>query len=176
MIIETCMMNVMIILGIDPGLATVGIGLIDASQRSIFKVIDYCTIETKKELSSADRLREIAEDLSSIIQDHHPSIAVIEKLYFETNRKTAMNVAEARGVLLSTCSEARLTILEPTPLELKVAVTGDGRADKKQMAMMVSRTLKIDLKGVPDDAVDALGLSIFGAFTYPSLKGKNLTV
>lgn len=155
----------MIILGIDPGLATVGIGVIDAS-RGAMRVIDYCTIETSKTSSTAERLKEIAEDLSAIIQKHHPLIAVIEKLYFETNQKTAMSVAEARGAILLTCTQGGLSIIEPTPLELKVAVTGDGRADKKQMAMMVARTLKIDLKGVPDDAVDALGLSLFGALTH----------
>ena len=74
-----------------------------------------------------------------------------------------MSVAEARGAILLTCTQAGLSIIEPTPLQLKVAVTGDGRADKKQMEDMVARTLKIDLKGVSDDAVDALGLAIYGA-------------
>jgi len=179
----------MIILGIDPGLATVGIGIIDASIRPAaagllpptlllrragsmtpYKVIDYCTIETSKANTNADRLREIAEDLSTIIQKHRPSVAVIEKLYFETNQKTAMSVAEARGAILLTCTQAGLSIIEPTPLELKVAVTGDGRADKKQMEDMVSRTLKLDLTGVSDDAVDALGLCIFGAASLSRLQ------
>lgn len=177
----------MIILGIDPGLATVGIGIIDASIRAAvsprvapsrseeriegraallsmtpYRAIDYCTIETSKASTTAERLKEIAEDLSAIIQKHRPLVAVIEKLYFETNQKTAMSVAEARGAILLTCAQAGLTIIEPTPLQLKVAVTGDGRADKKQMQDMVGRTLKIDLTGVSDDAADALGLCIFG--------------
>src|SRR3989344_2290530 len=175
----------MIILGIDPGLAIVGIGIIDASIRPAaagllsmtpYKVIDYCTIETSKTNTNADRLREIAEDLSSIIQKHRPSVAVIEKLYFETNQKTAMSVAEARGAILLTCTQAGLSIIQPTPLELKVAVTGDGRADKKQMQDMVERTFKIDLRGVSDDAVDALGLAMYGAaFASSSFEGKSLT-
>ena len=155
----------MLILGIDPGLATVGIGIIESDAKEALRVIDYCTIETAKGNANADRLHEIANDLSSIIRKHHPSIAVIEKLYFETNQKTAMAVAEARGAILLTCTQAGLLIIEPTPLELKATVTGDGRADKKQMADMVSRTLKIDLTGVSDDAVDALALSLYGACT-----------
>ncbi|HLC75972.1 MAG TPA: crossover junction endodeoxyribonuclease RuvC [Candidatus Peribacterales bacterium] len=155
----------MIILGIDPGLATVGIGIIEYDAKRTFRVIDYCTIETLKASLTAERLRVIAVDLLNIIREHHPTIAVIEKLYFETNQKTAMVVSEARGVILLTCAKEELTIVEPSPLELKLAVTGDGRADKKQMEMMLSRTLNIDLSGVPDDAVDALGLALFGAVT-----------
>lgn len=158
----------MIIFGIDPGLATVGIGIIEVS-RGAMRVIDFCTIETSKTSSAAERLKEIADDLTGIIKNHHPDLVVIEKLYFETNQKTAMSVAEARGAILLTCAQAGLTIIEPTPLELKVAVTGDGRADKKQMQDMVGRTLKIDLTGVSDDAIDALGLCIFGATSLSRL-------
>lgn len=158
----------MVVLGIDPGLATVGIGLIATSPK--LHVLDYCTIETSKVLSTPERLQEIASDLKKIIRKHSPDLAVIEKLYFETNRKTAMQVSEARGVILLTVQQAGITILEPTPMELKCAVTGDGGADKLQMKAMLERTLGMDLTGVRDDAVDALGLALYG-ITAKSLTG-----
>jgi len=147
----------MIVLGIDPGLATVGIGIIEKQQ-----ILDFCTIETSSALSTPDRLKEIADDLKSIIKKHKPDLAVIEKLYFEKNQKTAMAVAEARGVIILTVQESGIPILEPTPLELKSAITGDGKADKRQMQDMLQITFKTDLSGVPDDAVDALGLALYG--------------
>ena len=150
----------MIILGIDPGLATVGIGILEKDERGNVSVLDSCTIETEKGLSISDRLSEISEDLSSIIKKHTPDFAVIEKLYFETNRKTAMDVSQARGVILLTVEAAGIPTLEPTPLELKVAVTGDGRADKQQMKDMIKLTLGEDCRS--DDAADALGLALFG--------------
>jgi len=156
----------MLILGIDPGLATVGIGIIESDAKEALRVIDYCTIETAKGNANADRLHEIANDLSSIIRKHHPSIAVIEKLYFETNQKTAMAVAEARGVILLTCANEGLSIIEPTPLELKVAVTGDGKADKRQMQNMINRMLGLD--SLSDDVADALGLAIYGSLMHSS--------
>jgi crossover junction endodeoxyribonuclease RuvC len=183
-----------IILGIDPGLATVGIGVLQVrhaeearprpsrrpraaqaprddvagepalsgveGSRSM-RVIDWCTIETSKGLTLPQRLLEISDDLAQIVRKYMPDLAVIEKLYFETNRKTAMDVAQARGVILLTIEEAGIPILEPTPLELKSAVTGDGRADKKQMQTMLERIL--DEKCPSDDAADALGLAVFGA-------------
>ena len=167
----------MIILGIDPGLATVGIGIIscgNASSTPVLsrdevlsmtqqrQIIDFCTIETPAALPTPERLKEIADDLRSIIKKHKPELAVVEKLYFEKNQKTAMAVAEARGVIILTVQEAGIPILEPTPLELKSAITGDGRADKEQMKDMLQITLKTDLSGVADDAVDALGLALYG--------------
>lgn len=151
----------MIILGIDPGLATVGIGVLEVTSEHP-RVLDFCTIETKAGLPVPDRLREIAEDLSGVIKKYHPELAVIERLFFETNRKTAMDVAQARGVILFSLATKGISILEPTPLALKVAVTGDGRADKRQIRDMLQLRLKIDLEGVSDDAVDALGLALYG--------------
>ncbi len=156
----------MVILGIDPGLATVGIGLIktsaNSSQLTAHSLLVHCTIETPSALATPARLHEISSDLTDIIKTHTPDLAVVEKLYFEKNQKTAMDVAEARGVILLTLQKASIPVIEPTPLELKSSIAGDGRADKRQMKDMVERTLKIDLSGVRDDAVDALGLALYG--------------
>jgi len=178
----------MVILGIDPGLATVGIGIIETECASSTRrrvmlsgvsvanedeaqrrrsaqhdthVLDWCTIQTEKGLTLSQRLLEISDDLAEIIRKHKPELAVVEKLYFEANRKTAIDVAQARGVILATVEEAGIPLIEPTPLQLKSAVTGDGRADKKQMQNMIERIL--GEKCPSDDAADALGLAVYGA-------------
>ena len=161
------MIAIMRVIGIDPGLATVGIGVVEG-----LRLVDFCTIETSPALSAPERLAEIACDLSSILKKHRPALAVVEKLYFERNQKTAMNVAEARGVILVTLNQSKLDsgqalpILEPTPLELKLAVTGDGKADKRQIQDMLARILKLEagfFRGVSDDATDAVALAVYGA-------------
>lgn len=161
----------MIILGIDPGLATVGIGVVETGvngQRSTIncQLVDFCTIETSPSLSAPERLHELAGDLGSILKKHRPDLAVVEKLYFETNRKTAMQVAEARGVILLTLQEHNVPVFEPTPLELKLAVTGDGQADKEQLRKMLTQILCVSdaaFAGGKDDATDAVALAVYGA-------------
>ena len=122
------------IIGIDPGLATIGIGLIESRSSQTVSPIEWLTIETKAGLPMADRLKEIADDLSAYLQENQPELAVIEKLYFSVNEKTALDVAQARGVILATVAAQGIPIIEPTPPELKSCITGDGRADKKQIA------------------------------------------
>ena len=151
------------ILGIDPGLATVGVGIVVRLPDTSLQVVDFCTIETAKGLSLSQRLLEIGDDLADVLREHKPDLAVIEKIYFAANQKTAIDVAQARGVILVTVEETGIPIVEPTPLQLKTAITGDGQADKKQMQTMLARMLRLELEGVPDDAVDALGLAVFGA-------------
>ena len=146
------------VLGIDPGLATVGIGIVESDP---IKIIDYCTIETDKGLTLPQRLLEIADDLAEIVREHKPDLAVVEKLFFQTNRKTAIDVAEARGVILVTLEEAGVSILEPTPLQIKSAITGDGRADKKQIQDMLKRMFNEDCAS--DDAADALAMAVYGS-------------
>ncbi len=157
------------ILGIDPGLATIGIGVIErGSSKEDLRLLDFCVIETAKGLPRASRLQELAEDLRGILREHTPDIAVVEKLYFQTNVTTAMDVAEARGAILLTLAEAGVEILEPTPLQLKLAVTGDGKADKKQMRDMLHHILKVpegSFAGISDDASDAVALAVYGALT-----------
>ena len=156
------------VLGIDPGFATVGIGVIESEPLT---VIDWCTIETEKGLRLSERLATISDDLSQILKEYRPEIAVIEKIYFETNRKTAIDVAQARGVILLTVEQAGIPILEPTPLELKSAITGDGRADKRQMQDMLERIL--GEKCSSDDAADALGLAVYGTLSTVLTLGVN---
>jgi len=155
----------MIILGIDPGLATVGIGIIEARDQQNIRAVDWCTIRTKPGVPAAQRLCEIAGNLRTIIAEHKPDLAVVEKIFFATNEKTAIDVAQARGVILQTVSAASIPVLEPTPLQLKSAITGDGKADKKQLQDMLARILHLDEAPQPDDAADALGLAVYGALT-----------
>lgn len=153
-----------IILGIDPGLATVGIGVIDAENAQEILNWEACIIQTEPGVKLEERLNIIAQDLNSILKDHQPDLAVVEKIFFATNAKTAIDVAQARGVILQTLAAASIPILEPTPLQLKSAITGDGKADKQQLQEMLARILNIDKAPQPDDASDALGLAIYGTF------------
>jgi crossover junction endodeoxyribonuclease RuvC len=152
------------IIGIDPGLATVGIGLIEAISAHNIQVLDYLTIETESKTPFPERLEEIGLDLEDILKEYEPELAVIEKLYFSVNKKTALDVAQARGVIVATVAAHGATIVEPTPPELKSCITGDGSADKKQMQQMVKMIFHLDEIPKPDDAADALALAAFGAF------------
>lgn len=151
------------ILGIDPGLATIGIGIIEATSPSDLACIEWLTITTPAGLPLPERLLEIAKDLGELLKDIQPDLAVIEKLFFATNEKTAIDVAQARGVIVCTVAEAGIRIVEPTPLQMKLAVTGDGQADKLQVQTMLLHLLKLKEIPKPDDAADALGLAIYGA-------------
>lgn len=152
------------ILGIDPGLATIGLGLIEASNNQKVQALEWLTIETAPTLNFADRLAEIAHDLAAYLAENQPDLVVIEKLYFSVNEKTALDVAHARGVIVATVAQKRIPILEPTPPQLKSCITGDGNADKKQMQRMVVTLFHLDEIPTPDDAADALALAAYGAF------------
>ena len=151
------------ILGIDPGLATIGLGLIEANSPQELTVIDWLTITTPANTPLPDRLKEIHDDLSTYIAEHQPDRAVVETLFFETNVKTAIDVAQARGVILQTIAEHALELIEVSPMQLKAAITGDGNADKQQVQDMLVYTLKLDEVPQPDDAADALALAIYGS-------------
>ena len=157
------------ILGIDPGLATTGLGLIEADERRQLTVLEWLTISTAAGLPLSDRLEEIRKDLLTYLQEHRPDLAVVERLFFSTNVKTAFDVAQVRGVILLTLAEQGIACLEPNPLTLKSCITGDGRADKRQMQDMLC--LILDLKEIPkpDDAADALALAVFGAMQQQGL-------
>jgi len=152
----------MIILGIDPGTAIVGYGLI-SSEKSNLKMLDYGCIETSKKMSQAERLLIIGEDLKKIIKKYKPQAAAIEELFFFKNLKTAIKVSEARGVILLTVKAAGLIINEFTPLEVKIATVGYGRADKQQVQKMVKIILGLKEIPAPDDAADALAIAICAA-------------
>lgn len=154
------------ILGIDPGLATIGIGLLEAHDRTTLVPIEWLTIETAAGLALPTRLHEIQSDLLNYIQQHKPELVVIEKLYFTTNVKTAIDVAQARGAIVATIAAHGIPIIEPTPLQLKQAITGDGTADKLQVQDMVKRMLALTVIPTPDDAADGLALAIYGALQH----------
>jgi len=156
------------ILGIDPGLATIGIGLIEAKSAVDIEVIEWLTIETAPGLSLPERLVEIRHDLQSYIAETKPELAVIEKLYFATNVTTAIDVSQARGVIAMTVAEQQIPILEITPLQLKSGITGDGKADKLQVQTMLLHILKLTEIPKPDDAADALALAVYGALMQRS--------
>lgn len=157
------------ILGIDPGLATIGVGLVERDARRSVRALDWLAITTPAGLALAERLKELSTDLATYLAQAKPDLAVVERLFFATNKQTAIDVAQARGVILATLALQGIPILEPTPLQMKLCITGDGRADKRQVQDMVVRTLALDERPTPDDAADALALALYGAFVHQEL-------
>ena len=149
----------MIILGIDPGIAIVGYGSVEYIGNR-FKVIDYGSIQTKAGLPLVDRLKTIYSELRLLIYTYSPNCMAIEELFFNTNTKTAMVVAQARGVLMLGAANEGLAVAEYTPLQVKQAVTGYGRADKQQVQQMTKALLGLDKVPKPDDTADALAIAI----------------
>ncbi len=158
------------ILGVDPGLSTAGLGLIETDEKGSIRAIDWLTITTSSSLALPERLLELALDLEQFLGEAKADIAVVEELFFSTNKKTAMDVSQARGVLLVTLKKAGISVMSATPLQLKTAITGDGQADKKQMQEMVKRILNLTELPEPADAADALGLALFGAYSIRGLQ------
>ncbi len=147
------------IIGIDPGTATTGYSILD-HENGKFHLKDYGCIKTQAGLPQNIRLQQIATDLSTLIEKWHPQTASIEKLFFQKNVKTAMSVSEARGVILHTLTNFGLQINEFTPLEIKSAVCGYGKADKKMVQQMVKIILSLKTTPKPDDAADAIAAAI----------------
>lgn len=154
---------VVIILGIDPGTAMCGFGVVELRQGTV-RMIDAGCVRTPSEATDADRLRLLHDALRLLIAEHRPQRVAVERLYFQRNVQTAMAVGQARGVALLAAADAGLAIDEPTPNEVKQAICGNGAADKAQVAAMVQRLLGISLAGVPDDATDALAIAIGCAY------------
>ena len=146
----------MIILGLDPGTATTGFGVITKK----LECLDYGTIQTSPDLTQEKRLEIIFKQVSLLIKKYSPDLVAIEKLFFFKNLKTALPVSEARGVLLLLASQKNIPVEQITPLQVKMGVCGYGRASKKQVQEMVKRILKLDKIPKPDDAADALGIAI----------------
>lgn len=149
----------MIVLGIDPGTAITGYGL-TSEENGQSVAIAYGAITTPSGLSLPDRLLILHRDLAAVIDQYHPDQAAVEQLFFNKNVRTALAVGHARGVILLTLAQADVPIYEYTPLQVKQAITGSGRADKKQMQQMV--TLLLELKQIPkpDDVADALAIAL----------------
>ncbi|MFN3301769.1 MAG: crossover junction endodeoxyribonuclease RuvC [Patescibacteria group bacterium] len=151
----------MIVLGLDPGLASTGFGLIEFKKK-ILKVINYGCILTQQRESPTQRLKKIYQGIKKIIKKYQPDLIVLEELFFAKNTKTAIKVGQARGVAILACSEAKCPIKEITPLQVKTSLTGYGRATKKQIQRIVKLRLKLKEIPKPDDAADALALAISG--------------
>ncbi|NMC52814.1 MAG: crossover junction endodeoxyribonuclease RuvC [Chloroflexi bacterium] len=148
------------VLGIDPGTATTGFGLVDETERGELVVADYGVIETQAGTPMELRLLELYHKMQELLFLHRPERGAVEKLFFQRNVTTAISVGQARGVILLALAEANIPVAEYAPLEIKMAITGYGVADKKQMQQMVQSLLRMPKLPKPDDAADALAVAI----------------
>ncbi len=147
------------ILGIDPGYAILGWGIVDMKGNH-FEVVSYGAVTTEAGEPMPDRLKVLYHSLMELIAEYEPEVAAIEELFFNTNSKTAIMVGQARGVAVLACANCGLEIEEYTPLQIKQALTGYGRADKNQVQMMVKTILHLKEAPKPDDTADALAAAI----------------
>lgn len=150
----------MLALGIDPGTATTGYGLVAETADGGLRVIEFGAILTPASLPMPERLLELHKRLKELLLLHRPESCAVEKLFFQRNVTTAISVGQARGVILLAAAEAGVEVAEYTPLEVKQAISGYGRADKRQMQEMVRTLLSLPDIPRPDDAADALALAI----------------
>lgn len=154
-----CVSCFMKILGIDPGTATVGWAVLEEKNGKINPVA-HGHISTSPRNSVACRLKEISDDLEKIIQKYKPREAAVEELFFFKNQKTIIRIGEARGAILLTLENLKVKIISYTPLQVKQAVTGYGRAEKKQIQLMVKEILNLKSIPKPDDVADAIAIGI----------------
>ncbi len=157
----------MIILGIDPGLAIVGWGVVDYSG-SRFTTLGYGSIETPAGMATEQRLSLIFDSIGRLIEKYRPEQMAIEELFFNTNQTTGIRVAEARGVIIMCAHRMGVKIFEYTPLQVKQAVVGYGRAEKKQVITMVTMFLGLPKPPKPDDTADALAIAVCHAHSGTS--------
>lgn len=156
----------MIILGIDPGTARMGFGVISkissskSKNRNKIKCLDYGVIKTSPDLEDAERLKILYNQLNRLIRKYNPDFLAVESLYFFKNAKTAILVAQAKGVILLAAAKKKIPVSEFTPLEVKMTITNYGRAEKKQVQKMIKILLNLRELPSPDDAADALGIAI----------------
>lgn len=163
----------MLALGIDPGTAICGYGVVEM-QGSRMRPIFYGSVFTDKDMAPEMRLKKIHDDIYDIIEHFKPDLMSVEKLFFNRNVTTAIPVGQARGVVLLAAAEHNLPILEFTPMQIKLAVTGYGKADKNQVIFMVQRLLNIKEKIKPDDTADALGVAICGLQSAQAINWKRI--
>lgn len=148
------------VLGIDPGFGRCGVAIINKPSGGKETLIYSDCIETSREDAFEERLAVVADVCSHLINEHNPNCVVLEKLFFTTNQKTAMRVAEVRGAILNTAIVANVPVYEYTPMQVKSAVAGDGRADKRQISRMLHMLIRIDKKIRYDDEYDAIAIGI----------------
>lgn len=155
----------MIILGIDPGLATMGFGIIEKDASGNCRAVDYGVVLTPKEESLPVRLAILEQGVLQVLEKYKPDEVAFEELFFSKNITTGIAVAEARGVAMLTCVKHCGKLFEYTPMQIKQALTGYGKADKKQVQQVVASLLRLNSVPRPDDAADALGVALCHAFT-----------
>ena len=156
-------MHPVITIGIDPGTAICGFGVVSLDGGAL-RLIDAGCIRTSSDETDAARLHQLHGAIRQLLGEHRPERVGIERLFFQRNVQTAMAVGQARGVALLAAAEAGLPVDEPTPNEVKQTICGNGSADKQQVAAMVDRLLGVSLANVPDDATDALAIAIGCAY------------
>jgi len=155
----------MIILGLDPGTARIGWGVIKGNG-TVWTATAYGLIETNKDTTAGIRLHEIYTAINTLFQTYLPHAVSIEDLFFATNAKTAIEVGQARGVLLLACAAHHMEAASYSPLAVKRCITGDGKADKSQVQYMVTKQLRLKAVPKPDDVADALAIALTHAFSY----------
>lgn len=176
----------MIIIGIDPGTAKIGFGVINKITRSSdrvprrmtrqnpktqkLQVVDYGCITTSPTQTVGERLKKINNELNKLIKKHRPKALAVENVYFFKNLKTVMGVSQAKGVILLTAAKKKIPVYEFTPLEVKMTVSGYGRASKKQVQKMVKYLLNLKKPFKSDDEADALGIAICGVLKIENLQ------
>ncbi|MFA5270435.1 MAG: crossover junction endodeoxyribonuclease RuvC [Patescibacteria group bacterium] len=151
-----------IILGLDPGTATTGFGVVKEDRGEI-SLVDCGYITTPSTDSASDRLLVIGRAVEKLLKTYRPEVVAVEKLFFAKNQTTAMAVSQSRGVILASIARQQLPLLEYTPLQVKQSITGYGKADKQQVQRMVKALLKLEQVPKPDDAADALAIAICAA-------------
>lgn len=161
-------------LGIDPGLAIIGFGIVDKTDNNLIKVVDYGVITTSKSMAFPDRLNQIYSCITTLIKKYKPDAVAIEELFFNKNVSTAINVSHARGVAVLASIQATKNLYEYTPLQIKQALTGYGRAEKSQVQYMVKAILNLKEIPKPNDAADALAVALCHTQTNQVLYQTNI--
>ena len=165
----------MIVLGIDPGTASLGYGIVDRTGGRL-RSVDYGCLTTGPDTPLPERLLAIQDGLAELLELHQPSVMAVERLFFSRNVQTAFAVGQARGAVLVAAARAGVPVREATPSEVKVAVSGDGRADKEQIGRMVQLVLGLERVPTPDDAADALAVAIWAANVAPGAEARRSAV
>lgn len=147
----------MIIIGIDPGTATTGFGVIKKGR--FLKCLEYGTIKTKPGEEPEKRLQRLSNKLSKLIKKHKAELLAVEKVFFFKNLKTVMSVSQAKGVIMLTAAKNRIPVVQLAPLEIKMAITGNGRAEKELVQERIKKKLRLEEIPKPDDAADALAIA-----------------
>ncbi len=155
----------MLVLGIDPGTARCGWGVVE-KRGNVLNAVEYGIIETSKDMPQSVRLKTVYEKIFQIIKKFDPEVMAVEKIFFNRNVTNALSVGEARGVILLAGEKAGIEITEYTPLQVKMALTGYGKAEKKQVESMVMRILNLKSVPKPDDTADALAVALCCAASY----------